>query len=56
MPSYAVGGKVPISVPEELVFGAVACEARGPEFNSSTDQMLFLLLGYKEVGINWIKA
>ena len=30
---------------------AVACEARGPGFNSSSDQMFFSLLRYKEVGI-----
>ena len=29
---------------------AVACEARGPGFDSSSDQMVFSLLGYKEVG------
>ena len=30
---------------------AVSCEARGPVFNSSSDQMFFSLLGYKEVGM-----
>ena len=34
-----------------LVVRAVACETRGPGFNSSTDQIVFLL-GYKEVGKN----
>ena len=35
-----------------LVVRAVACEARGPGFDSSSDQMVFSLLGYKEVGKN----
>ena len=39
-----------------LVVRAVACEARGPGFNSSSDQMVFSLLGYKEVGTKWIQA
>ena len=39
-----------------LVVRAVACEARGPGFNSSSDQMVFSLLGYKVVGIKWIQT
>ena len=35
---------------------AVACEARGPGFNSCSDQMVFSLLGYKEVGLKWIQT
>ena len=35
-----------------LVVRAVDCEARGPGFNSGSDQMVFSLLGYKEVGRN----
>ena len=34
-----------------LVVRAVACEARGPGFDSSSDQKVFSLLGYKVVGI-----
>ena len=34
----------------------VACEARGPGFDSSSDQMVFSLLRYKEVGIKWIQT
>ena len=31
----------------------VACEARGPGFNSSSDEMVFFsLIGYKEEGKN----
>ena len=39
-----------------LVVRAVACEARGPEFDSSSDQKVFSLLGYKVVGIKWIQT
>ena len=35
-----------------LVVRAVACEAGGPGFDSSSAQMFFLLLGYTEVGID----
>ena len=35
-----------------LVVIAVPCEAGGPGFDSSSDQMFFSLLGYKEVGKN----
>ena len=41
-------------MPEEAwskVVRAVAYEAKGPGFNSSSDQVVFLL-GYKEVGKN----
>ena len=39
-------------MPEEAwskVVRVVACEAKGPGFDSSSDQMVFLI-GYKEVG------
>ena len=39
-----------------LMVRAVACEARRPGFDSSSDQMVFSLLGYKEVGIKWIQT
>ena len=38
-----------------LVVRAVACEARGPVFDSCSDQMVFSLLGCEEVGIKWIQ-
>ena len=38
------------------VFRAVACEARGPGFNSSSDLKVFSLLGYKVVGVKWIQT
>ena len=34
-----------------LVVRVVACEVRGPGFDSSSDQIIFSLLGFKEVGI-----
>ena len=39
-----------------LVVRAVACEAIGPGFDSNSDQMVFYLLGYKEVGKKWIQT
>ena len=39
-----------------LVVRAVACEARGPGFDSSSDQKVFSLLGYKVVGIKWFQT
>ena len=39
-----------------LVVRAVACEARGAGFNSSSDQKVFSLLEYKVVGIKWIQT
>ena len=38
------------------VVRVVSCEARGPGFDASSDQMAFSLLGYKEVGVKWIQT
>ena len=41
-----------IETPHEVDLSKVsACEARGPGFDSSSDQIVFSLLGYKVVGI-----
>ena len=39
-----------------LVVRAIACEARGPVFDSSQDHNVISLLGYKEVGIKWFQT